>query len=67
HALRVAGHDDHPYARFTCPALTTVSQDYDAITGTSVDRLLAIIESGERPATRDSRLFDGTLVMRKSA
>lgn len=67
HALRVAGHDDHPYARFTCPSLTTVSQDYDAIAGSSVDRLLDIIESGERPQEPDSTLFDGTLVMRKSA
>jgi DNA-binding LacI/PurR family transcriptional regulator len=66
-ALRVAGHDDHPYARFTCPALTTVSQDYDAITGTSVDRLLSIIDSGDRPDRKRSKLFDGTLVLRQSA
>ena len=27
--LRVAGHDDHPLSRLTCPAaLTTVAQDY---------------------------------------
>lgn len=67
HALRVAGHDDHPYARFTCPSLTTVAQDYDAITGNSLARLLSIIESDRRPTTHESRLFDGRLVMRKSA
>lgn len=67
HAIRVAGHDDHPFARFTCPALTTVSQDYDAIAGSSVDKLLTIIESGERPMDHEARLFDGRLVMRKSA
>lgn len=67
HALRVAGHDDHPYARFTCPALTTVSQDYDAIAGQSLDLLLSLIGSGERPDAKDSVLFDGVLAMRKSA
>lgn len=29
--IRVAGHDDHPMARFTCPALTTVAQDYEQL------------------------------------
>ncbi|MEM9443666.1 MAG: LacI family DNA-binding transcriptional regulator [Pseudomonadota bacterium] len=67
HALRVAGHDDHPYAAFTCPSLTTVSQDYDAIAGHSLDRLLGIIEAGERPSYREAQMFDGRLVMRKSA
>lgn len=66
-ALRVAGHDDHPFARYTCPALTTVSQDYDAITGNSLDRLLSIIEAGNSPTHREAKLFDGSLVMRKSA
>lgn len=67
HALRVAGHDDHPYARFTCPALTTVSQDYDSIAGSSLDRLLKIIETGDRPSAHEAKLFDGTLIIRKSA
>ena len=67
HALRVAGHDDHPYARFTCPSLTTVAQDYDSITGRSLDRLLSIIEAPERPAALGPELFPGTLVRRKSA
>ncbi|MCQ0970433.1 LacI family transcriptional regulator [Paracoccus sp. TK19116] len=67
HALRVAGNDDHPYAGYTCPALTTVSQDYDSIAGCSLERLLSIIESGERPPVRETRHFDGTLVLRKSA
>jgi DNA-binding LacI/PurR family transcriptional regulator len=67
HALRVAGHDDHPYARFTCPSLTTVAQDYDQIAGRSLDLLASIITSGERPADKRSTLFDGALVLRKSA
>lgn len=66
-ALRVAGHDDHPYARFTCPALTTVAQDYDAIAGSSMEQLLSIIDTGDRPAARAAKLYGGRLVMRKSA
>ena len=38
-AMRVAGHDDHPFSRFTCPALTTVAQDYAAISDRSVETL----------------------------
>ncbi|MEM7508943.1 MAG: LacI family DNA-binding transcriptional regulator [Pseudomonadota bacterium] len=67
HALRIAGHDDHPYARFTCPSLTTVSQDYGSIAGRSLDMLLSIIETGQRPDEKNSTLFDGTLVIRNSA
>lgn len=67
HALRVAGHDDNPFSRFTCPSLTTVSQDYDEIAGRSLDRLLSIVSSGERPEAKTSTLFEASLVMRRSA
>ncbi len=30
-ALRVAGHDDHPFSRFTSPSLTTVGHEYDVV------------------------------------
>ncbi|MCG7629263.1 LacI family transcriptional regulator [Epibacterium sp. MM17-32] len=66
-ALRVAGHDDHPYARFTCPPLTTVAQDYAAIATRSVEAILNLIESGERAETRITTLFSGTLIQRSSA
>jgi DNA-binding LacI/PurR family transcriptional regulator len=66
-ALRIAGHDDHPFSRFTCPPLTTVSHDYTAIAERSVERLFALIESGQRAENRDEILFDGRLVMRQSA
>ena len=66
-ALRLAGHDDQPFSRFTCPTLTTVSQDYDAIATHSVEMILSLIESGERAKTREVTLFDGRLVMRGSA
>lgn len=66
-AMRVAGHDDHPFSRYTCPTLTTVSQDYGSIAQKSVETLFSLIESGERAAARDTTLFDGTLIMRGSA
>ncbi|MEM6619943.1 MAG: LacI family DNA-binding transcriptional regulator [Pseudomonadota bacterium] len=65
--LRIAGHDDHPFARYTCPGLTTVSQDYGAISARSVDTILKLIETGESPASRQVALFEGRLVMRGSA
>lgn len=45
--LRVAGHDNHPQARYTCPPLTTVAQDFDAIAGQSLDLLFQMIETRE--------------------
>lgn len=66
-ALRIAGHDDHPFSRYTCPSLTTISQDYDSIAARSVETILALIESGERAENREVTLFDGRLVMRGSA
>jgi DNA-binding LacI/PurR family transcriptional regulator len=66
-ALRIAGHDDHPWSQFTCPPLTTVSQDYTAITERSVDILFELIESGKLAVDRPEILFDGKLIMRSSA
>ena len=65
--LRVAGHDDHPFSRFTCPSLTTVSQDYQAIGARSVETILKIIDSKERAKIREDKLFEGRLIMRGSA
>ena len=66
-AMRVAGHDDHPWSRFTCPALTTVSQDYSAIVDTSVEKLFEIMNSGSKLDSREETLFEGKLVLRSSA
>ncbi|AUQ54003.1 LacI family DNA-binding transcriptional regulator [Phaeobacter sp. HS012] len=66
-ALRVAGHDDHPFSRYTCPTLTTVSQDYTAIARTSAETLVARIEGNPLADSRRDILFDGQLVMRGSA
>lgn len=65
--LRIAGHDDHPFARYTCPGLTTISQDYHAISTRSVEAILRILQSGERRSKREVALFDGRLVLRGSA
>lgn len=66
-ALRVAGHDDHPFARYTCPSLTTISQDYAAISARSVQTILALIEGDGASEDREEVFFEGSLVMRKSA
>ena len=66
-AFRIAGHDDHPFSRYTSPTLTTVSQDYTAIAETSVARLVGLIESGNEAVDREEIYFDGRLVMRGSA
>ena len=66
-ALRVASLDDHPYSRFTCPALTTAAHDYDSVTRTGFETLLKLIDSGNRPATRKETLYPARLVLRASA
>lgn len=67
YALRIAGHDDHPFARFTSPSLTTTSQNYADIARHAVKTLVALVESGARASARETTLFDGKLVMRASA
>lgn len=65
-ALRIAGHDDHPFSRFTTPALTTVSQDYEAIATHCMEALERLIGGGDA-GPRDIVMFDGRLVVRESA
>jgi len=68
--LRIAGHDDHPFARYTCPSLTTVAQDYESIARQSVDTILELLghEGVRGAASRQyNTLFEGKLVMRASA
>lgn len=66
-ALRIAGHDDHPFARFTCPPLTTVRQDYDAIATKSVNVLFNLINGDEPSSGRLEHLHESMLVTRASA
>ena len=63
--IRVAGQDDHPFSRYTCPPLTTIAQDYDAISRHSVETLFRAVEGAGAP--HRSVLFEGRLVMRDSA
>ncbi|GFE66051.1 LacI family DNA-binding transcriptional regulator [Litoreibacter roseus] len=65
--LRIAGHDDHPFSRFTCPPLTTIAQDYNAIANRAVSTLFGLLETEERPSDREETLFEGRLIMRDSA
>ena len=66
-ALRIAGHDDHPWSQFTCPPLTTVSQDYRAIAKRSVEVLFEVIDGVQPAGERPAELFEGRLMLRSSA
>ena len=66
-AVRVAGHDDHPFARFTCPPLTTVAHEYDTVSDGGVTMLFDLIEEGGRFAERREQRFPARLVLRSSA
>jgi len=63
--VRIAGQDDHPFSRFTCPPLTTIAQDFDAISKQAFDILMAVLEGGEVP--NEHRYVEGKLIMRESA
>jgi DNA-binding LacI/PurR family transcriptional regulator len=74
--LRVAGHDDQPLSRFTCPPLTTVAQDFERLAETALDILLARIDgagpadpAGTQAGDRagDQVRLEARLVMRASA
>ncbi|MBN9233980.1 MULTISPECIES: LacI family DNA-binding transcriptional regulator [Phyllobacteriaceae] len=67
--LRVAGHDDHPLSRFTCPPLTTVAQDYQGIAATGVDMLFTRIAGGPetQAAKPEIKRLEAKLIMRGSA
>lgn len=65
--IRIAGHDDHPFSRYTCPPLTTIAQDFKAIANRAVGTLFKIIESDARLDAREETLFEGRLIMRESA
>lgn len=66
-SVRIAGHDDHPFARYTCPPLTTIAQDYVAIAQGAADILFQIIDTEMHPPSRVETLLEGRLIMRDSA
>ncbi len=65
--LRVASNDDHPFAKFTCPSLTTAAHDYDNVAARSVETLFELIENGGKFESRTETLFPARLVLRDSA
>lgn len=64
--LRVAAHDDHPLSRYTCPALTTMAQDFASMAGRSVETLLSLLNEEDDTVAPKVNL-DAKLVMRQSA
>jgi DNA-binding LacI/PurR family transcriptional regulator len=66
-ALRVASHDDHPFSRFTCPALTTAAHEYELVADKCMQTLFSLIEAGGRFATREETLIPARLILRASA
>ncbi|MGJ8585644.1 MAG: LacI family DNA-binding transcriptional regulator [Marinosulfonomonas sp.] len=64
-AIRVAGQDGHPHSRYTCPPLTTISHDYDAVSEHAANALFQAID-GHVTAWNSTRL-EGKLVLRDSA
>jgi LacI family repressor for deo operon, udp, cdd, tsx, nupC, and nupG len=65
--LRVAGHDDHPLSRYTCPPLTTVAQDVSAMAEASLALLLTLMDGSDRQDAPEKKRFDAKLIMRASA
>jgi DNA-binding LacI/PurR family transcriptional regulator len=63
--IRVAGQDGHPYSRYTCPPLTTISHNYDRVSQTAAEALFVAIEGNVMP-WKSTRL-EGTLILRDSA
>lgn len=66
-ALRVAGHDNHPYSRYTCPTLTTVSHNYSGISKSSLSAVFDVINREDKGHDREMTLLNGELIMRASA
>ncbi|MFP7671768.1 LacI family DNA-binding transcriptional regulator [Marivita sp. S0852] len=65
--LRVAGHDGHPFSRYTGPSLTTVAHDYEAVSNRTVELLFTMIENGGHLSTREEILYPARLLLRMSA
>jgi DNA-binding LacI/PurR family transcriptional regulator len=64
--LRIAGHDDQPLSRYTCPPLTTIAQDFEQLGARALDLLLDRVADDGRGPAEQVRL-DARLVMRQSA
>ena len=58
---RVAGHDNQRFSAYTCPPLTTVSQDCDEMGRVAVGMLFDSIGSGDPAAATRKVLLEGAL------
>ena len=69
--LRIAGHDDHPLSRYTCPPLTTVAQNYNEIGRIAVELLLhkinARFDQDVEPRPNERVLLNAEIMLRTSA
>lgn len=65
--LRLASNDDHPFAQFTCPSLTTSGHNYSAVAKTATELLFQRIEQGSPLKSRTSQRFEARLMLRNSA
>lgn len=69
-AYRVAGHDNQRLSAFTCPPLTTVSQDCDEMGRVALHMLFSRVNgdvAGGRGRSNERILLNAELVLRKSA
>jgi DNA-binding LacI/PurR family transcriptional regulator len=64
-SIRVAGQDGHPHSRYTCPPLTTISHDYEAVSKGAAETLFAALEGHVEPWK--STRMEGKLTLRDSA
>ncbi|WP_088562801.1 LacI family DNA-binding transcriptional regulator [Arboricoccus pini] len=69
--LRIAGHDDHPLSRYTCPPLTTVAQNYSEIGRLAMESLLrridATVSEQANLPDKDRVFLSAELILRTSA
>jgi DNA-binding LacI/PurR family transcriptional regulator len=69
--LRVAGHDDHPLSRYTCPPLTTVAQNFNEIGRVAIEMLLSRLDgAADKPsaaANNERVLLNAEIMLRSSA
>ncbi len=65
--FRVAGHDNQRLSAYTCPPLTTVSQDHEEMGRIALKMLFDRITSGETAGRGERVLLNAELVLRKSA
>lgn len=67
--LRIAGHDDHPLSRYTCPSLTTMAQDADKIAEMSVEILKEnmVAKADGLSVSTERVVLEAKLKMRASA